>query len=362
MHVCLGWGSAESRHAPPTAASRLRGGGLSVRVPQVPCRLHAVCVQCLRGESTTPVTRQLRLRFLRRSDESQTSALKTRDKASISPAGLHERFEGVGGPLWGALSSNWSWHISFRAEPGLWQLAQTMLPGAKQLSPTSSCELAGLARPDLATLALLSVLNTLFCSQHTTPSVGVLSDTPHWGSQLCTTCQSRRAQASLPQQPRPRHLSEWPHEVEAAPRQLGAGESREATLVGWRIVLRPPSLELCGGRALTTQAGSCTVNKLHVSLLQVQQAWDSGRLSGSGGWLLLPLVCSNPECLGHQSEVVAQRTFSICLKSQHFRNQNGHLCSSLCTCSPSDRGALKPGVLSQGVCCWAFLRDPPQSS
>lgn len=115
-----------------------------------------------------------------------------------------------------------------------------MLPGAKQLSPTSSCELAGLARPDLATLALLSVLNSLFCSQRATPSVGVLSDTPRWGGQLRTTHQSRRAQASLPQQLRTLHLSEWPHEVEAAPRQLRAGESREAALVGWRIVLCPP--------------------------------------------------------------------------------------------------------------------------
>lgn len=56
----------------------------------------------------------------------------------------------------------------------------------------------------------------------------------------------------------------------------------------------PSSSELRGGRALTTQAGSCTVNKLHVSLLQVGQAWGRGRLSGSGGSLLLPLVCSNP--------------------------------------------------------------------
>lgn len=81
MHVCLGWGGAESRHVPPTAASRLRGGVLSVRVPQVPCRLHAVCsaseVSAPYPPPPTPVTRQLRLRFLRRSDGSQISALKT---------------------------------------------------------------------------------------------------------------------------------------------------------------------------------------------------------------------------------------------------------------------------------------------
>lgn len=43
MHMCLGWGGTESRHTPPTAASWLLGDVLSVCVPQVPSRLHAVC-------------------------------------------------------------------------------------------------------------------------------------------------------------------------------------------------------------------------------------------------------------------------------------------------------------------------------
>lgn len=124
--------------------------------------------------------------------------------------------------------------------------------GLKQLGPTSSRELTGLARPDLATLVVFSVLNTLFCSQRTTPSVGVLSDTPRWGGQLRTTRQSRRAQASLPQQPRPLHLSEGPHEVEAAPRQ--PGQEREGRPRWWDggSVLRFPSLELSDGRAIFT--------------------------------------------------------------------------------------------------------------
>lgn len=295
------------------------------------------------------MTRQLRLCFLRCSDESQTfSALKTWDKASISPAGLHERFEGVGGPLWGALSSHWSLAHFFQSR------ARSLAVGpnhrAKQLSPTSSCELAGLARPDLATLALLSILNTLFCSQRTTPSVGVLSDTPRWGDQLHFTHQSRRAQASLPQQPRPLHLSEWPHEVEAAPRQLGAGESREAVLVGWRIVLRPPPWSSVVGELLPPRLGAAL-------LISCTCPCCGGAEAGRAG----VGVAASTLSVGHQSKVVAQRTFSICLKSQHFRNHNSHLCSSLCTCSPSDLGALKPGVLSQGVCCWAFLRGPPQS-
>lgn len=47
---------------------------------------------------------------------------------------------------------------------------------------------------------------------------------------------------------------------------------------------------------------SCTINKLHVSLLQV------GAVLGGGGGCSL-LVCSNPECLGHQREWLPREPF-----------------------------------------------------
>lgn len=101
---------------------------------------------------------------------------------------------------------------------------------------------------------------------------------------------------------------------------------------------------------------SCTVNKLHVSLLQAGQAWGRGKLRRVGR--LLPLVCSNPECLGHHSKVVAQRTFSICLKSELTNISE----TKTVICAPASADAA-PGtwVLFWDVCCWAFLRDRPQS-
>lgn len=70
MHACWGWGGAESRHVDVFLACVL---------PKRPAG-SMLCAVPPRGVHH-PVTWQLRLRFLRRSDEGQTfSSLKTRDK------------------------------------------------------------------------------------------------------------------------------------------------------------------------------------------------------------------------------------------------------------------------------------------
>lgn len=137
------WSRASSRYTCAWAGAVLRAGTSRPQQPLGRCSQRACvlpkvfsvcCAQCLRGESTTFVTRQLRLRFLRRSDGSQIFSAPPNPRqgrlASHQP-GFTSNLSGYKGHCGGLCHPTGPWHIPVRAEPRLWQLAQTMLPGTE---------------------------------------------------------------------------------------------------------------------------------------------------------------------------------------------------------------------------------------
>lgn len=159
--------------------------------------------------------------------------------------------------------------------PVLGSWLQPCCQGLKQRRPTVSHELAGLARPDLATWALLSTP-----AYHTL--CGVLPDTLCWGGQLHTTARAG-GHRPIYLSSRGPSTSEQPHEVEPAPRQPGQERAGRPCWWDGGSVLPFPSLELRDRRAIfTTRAlGPALLINCICPCCRWGQSWG-------WGWLLLP--------------------------------------------------------------------------